>query len=688
MRYLLSKVTENSEAALIVLLILIMFLMIIPMPFWLVDTMIALNLSIAILLAVLAIYIRQPLEISTFPSILLISVLFRLALSITTTRLILTTGSGGNIVSTFGDFVVGGNIVVGIVIFLIITLVQFIVITKGSERIAEVSARFTLDAMPGKQLSIDSDLRNGIINTDQARNARKVLGRQAQFYGAMDGATKFVKGDAIAGLVITVVNLVGGLIIGMAQLGMPFSEALAVYSQQTVGDGLVAQIPALFIAIAAGSVVTRVADDGSENLGKDIGTELIAHPRTLVAVALVLLVFGVIPGFPTIIFVGLSISFFIAGYARHRQIMADDRHSALPTSDFDAVNERMERIQPMSPLSLQIGEGLARDISSRSILETFDEIREEVFSTDGLWLPPIGLAIAKDLPEDSYEILLDAVSKLKGRLPADHVELVDEPDFATLSDVAFTKHDDVIPGRLVHLVQKSECTKLSAHGIGYRPPEKMMAEALKMVIKKSSSHFVGLEETSLLLTHFEKQYGELVTQVKTAGSIHQLSLVLRNLIAEGVSIRNLRAIFQSYLDWVKKEQDPIILAEYVRTSLKDQLCRPYVESDDTMAVILLKSDVEDLIRGSIQESSVGSYLALDADRAGMLTSGVRHFWELATGSGTSCVLVTSLDIRRYVRNALKLNNVDIPVFSYQDVALDIRVHPLGVVDFLEAPENG
>lgn len=687
MRRFLSTLTDNSELALIALLILIMFLMIIPMPYLLVDGLIALNLAIAILLVVTAIYIKQPLEISTFPAILLISVLFRLALSVTTTRLILTTGSGGSIVTAFGAFVVGGNIVVGMVIFLLITVVQFVVIVKGSERIAEVSARFNLDALPGKQLSIDSDLRSGLLTTEAAQRARSVLERQSQFYGAMDGATKFVKGDAIAGLVIIFINIVGGLIIGVVQHDMPIAEAIETYSKQTVGEGLIAQIPALFIAIAAGSVVTRVADERSHNLGRDIGTELVAHPRTLAAVSVVLVIFAFIPGFPTPVFIALAIVFGGASFFSRRSLLAESQRNRLPTSDFNAVDASMRRVQPMAPLCLQIGSAIHEAIGPDRILAAFEQVREDAYAKSGIWLPPIGLTVGARLPADGYEILLDEVTRLGGRLPIDHVELTEETDFAVLGEIAFSAHEDVLAGRVVHLVQAADASKLAALGIAFRPLESILEEALNRVVQKYASHFVGLEETKLLMNHFERQYGELVSQVQSAGSIHLVSSVLQRLVADGVSIRNLRAIFQGYLDWIKKEQDPVVLAEYVRTSIKEQLCHPYVNPDGMMAVLLLQAEAEELIRAGVQETSVGSYLALDSNSASLLTSRVQQYWRLAKENGAACVLVTSIDIRRYVRNALKLNDVDIPVFSYQDIALDVRIHPLGVID-LRSAEQG
>ena len=680
MRRLLTALTSSSEVALIALLIMIMFLMIIPMPFLLVDTLIAINLSIAVLLLITTIYVRQPLEISTFPAILLISVLFRLALSITTTRLILTTGSGGSIVTTFGEFVVGGNIVVGIVIFLIITVVQFVVITKGSERIAEVAARFTLDALPGKQLSIDSDLRSGILTTEQAQEKRKFLERQSQFYGAMDGATKFVKGDAIAGLVITFVNLIGGLIIGMVQLGMPFGEAMAVYSQQTVGDGLVAQIPALFIAIAAGSLVTRVANEDSANLGHDIGLELVSHPRTLIAVACVLGLFSLVPGFPSVIFLVLAATFVGGSFIARHSIESKQTGGDLPISDFNAVDGAMNKVEPMTPLTLQIGVALDRETSSRDLLAAFERLRQRTYARRGIWLPPIGLAIGEGLPEDGFRVTLDDVARLEGRLPPDRLLLLDEVDFAELADVEVVRLDDVLPDRSMAFVKPEDAQKLEQIGIACAPLEAPLEQALDQVVGAYAGHFIGLEETKLLLNHFSKQYAELVNQVQSVGSIGKLAMVLHRFVADGLSIRNLRAILQGYLEWAVKEEDPVVLSEYVRTTLKDQLCHPHVDSEGMMAVLLFQSESEAIIRDGIQETTVGSYLSLDSERTTTLISRVQQFWDNAVQNDTSCVLVTSIDIRRYVRNALKINGIDMPVFSYQDIALDVRIHPVGVID--------
>lgn len=679
-----AALATSSELALIILFMMIMFLMIIPMPFVLVDILIAFNLAIAILLLITTIYIKNPLEISTFPTILLVSVLFRLALSITTTRLILTTGSGGSIVTTFGDFVVSGNIVVGIVIFLIITVVQFVVITKGSERIAEVSARFTLDALPGKQLSIDSDLRNGLLSTEEAKGARAVLGRQSQFYGAMDGATKFVKGDAIAGLVITFVNLVGGLIIGMVQRDLSFGEAIEIYSRQTVGDGLVAQIPALFIAIAAGSLVTRVSDKDSNNLGRDIGGELATRPRTLLAVAAILTLFAFIPGFPSMVFFALAIIFVGSGFLVNRSIVAKKRHEVLASSDFGSVDASMSRVQPMTPLTLQISTGISADLNSADILSTFEQVRERIYSQRGIWLPPIGLAIVEDLPKDGYRILLDEVSRLEGCLPSGYLEFDDEPDFAELENVEIVSRADVIPGRTINLVRVDDAAKLRMLGVNCRSAENILRQAVEQIANSYCSHFIGLEETKLLLNHFGKQYSELVGQVQNVGSISLLSSVLQRFVADDMSIRNLRAILQGYLEWVAKEEDPIVLSEYVRTTLKDQLCHPHVDPEGMMAVLLFQSEAEELIRNSIRETTVGSYLALDSESTSALVSRVQHYWQMALEKGATCVLVTSIDIRRYVRNALRINDVNIPVFSYQDIALDVRIHPIGVIDIHRA----
>jgi type III secretion protein V len=327
----LAQVAQRRDLALVALLFGIVFLMIIPMPTFLVDTLLAFNIAISVTLLILGVYLKDPLEISTLPSIILVSVIFRLALSITTTRLILATGDPGQIVKTFGDFVVFGNLVVGLVIFLIITVVQFMVITKGAERVAEVAARFSLDGLPpGKQMSIDSDLRAGLISVEDARNRRQTLEKEMQFYGAMDGSMKFVKGDSIAGLIITVINLVGGLAIGTAQLGMPMNEALDLYARLTVGDGLVAQIPALMLSITAGAIITRVTTEKSENLGADISLQLFGKPMVLRTAAGVLLIFAFIPGFPVLIFLSLA-AIMIAGRILRKKLKQDGLKKGIST---------------------------------------------------------------------------------------------------------------------------------------------------------------------------------------------------------------------------------------------------------------------------------------------------------------------------------------------------------------------
>jgi len=473
-----AAVTSRNDIVLAILIVSIIFMMILPLPTALVDVLIGTNMTISAILLMVAMYLPSPLSFSSFPSVLLVTTLFRLGISIATTRLILLQGDAGHIIETFGNFVVGGNLIVGLVVFLILTIVQFVVITKGAERVAEVAARFSLDAMPGKQMSIDADLRAGTINMDEARKRRALVEKESQLYGAMDGAMKFVKGDAIAGLIIVAVNLLGGILIGTMQRGLTAGEAVQVYSILTIGDGLIAQIPALFIAICAGIIVTRVqtGDGGPSNVGKDIGTQVLAQPRALLIAAAVALGMGLIPGMPTLTFFTLAAVVGVIGFVLLRgtrkvvdektgeiteipALAADGQPPAKPQADGGATE-----FAPTLPLIMDVAAGLQRHFDADELNQELIKIRRALYFDLGVPFPGIQLRFNDALPENAYLILLSEVPVSQGQLRPGYVLARDTEQNLQALQVPYTTDKRFLPGVPTIWVEAAHTATLSAAG--------------------------------------------------------------------------------------------------------------------------------------------------------------------------------------------------------------------------------
>jgi type III secretion protein V len=462
----LAILAQRADLVLALLIVATIFMMILPLPTLLVDTLIALNMGIAAILLMVSMYLPNPLAFSSFPTVLLVTTLFRLALSISTTRLVLLDGYAGEIINTFGNFVIGGNLVVGLVVFMILTIVQFIVITKGAERVAEVGARFSLDAMPGKQMSIDGDMRAGVIDQDEARRRREIVQKESQLYGAMDGAMKFVKGDAIAGLIIVGVNLLGGMTIGVLQKGLTASEAIKVYSLLTIGDGLIGQIPALFISITAGIIVTRVsAEGGSSNIGQDIGTQIMAHPRALLIGAGILMLLGVVPGMPTAIFAIIAFSVALLGYTLHRgaREVVDQKTGKVTTVPAMAAAgekpkaraEPTDDFAPTVPLLMDVASPLQTTFSAEVLNEELLKVRRALYFDLGVPFPGIQLRFNDRLPTETYAILLAEVPVSQGRLRPGYLLVREDPDNLKALQVPFETDKKFLPNLPTIWVQDS-----------------------------------------------------------------------------------------------------------------------------------------------------------------------------------------------------------------------------------------
>ena len=691
---LLARLSERlagrQDVVLAVFVVSVIFMLIIPLPTLLVDILIASNISIAVILLMVAVYLAAPLDFAAFPAVLLITTLFRLALSISTTRLILLQADAGRIVETFGSFVVGGNLVVGLVIFLILTIVQFVVITKGAERVAEVSARFSLDALPGKQLSIDADLRSGALSLEEARELRARTQRESRLYGSMDGAMKFVKGDAIATLIIVFVNLLGGLAIGTLQRGLSFEEAIRTYSVLTIGDGLIAQIPALFISITAGIIVTRVTDDsagGQTNLGRDISAQVGAEPRALLIAAAMLAVFAFVPGFPVAVFLVLAAALGIPAAAslaaRRAAPMAGEAPLAPsevaepaegPAGGFEAARD--EIFAPTVPLMVELGPAAAGLARAGALREAVNRARVSIYYRLGVSLPLVEIRAQPRLEGLAYRVFVGEIPAGEGELKAEALFVPDLPENLEAFSIPFEEGPPLVAGVRSLWAPRSSEQALEAAGVRFLRPVEVLAWHAETVFARHAASFLGIQETRRILERMEAGHGELVKEVQRALPIQTVAELLRRLVQENVSVRDLRQIFGAIVEWGGREKDPIVLVEHIRAALARQISYQYASSNNLLTAFLLDAEVEETVRAAVRQTSGGSYLALKPEVSRRIVEAIAAATEHARGGGTPSVLVTEMDIRRYLRRLIEVELPELPVLSFQEVAPEITLQPL------------
>ncbi|MEM9280414.1 MAG: type III secretion system export apparatus subunit SctV [Verrucomicrobiota bacterium] len=683
------RIMRFSDLFLAFLVVAIVSLMIIPLPTFIVDMLLATNLGLAVTLLMMSLYIPTALAFSTFPSMLLFTTLLRLALNITTTRLILIKADAGEIIDTFGNFVVAGNLVVGAVIFLIITIVQFLVISKGSERVAEVGARFTLDAMPGKQMSIDADMRAGVIDIEEARELRENVSKESQLYGAMDGAMKFVKGDAIAGIIITAINIIGGLTIGMMQRGMTAGDALQKYSILTIGDGLVSQIPALLISITAGIIVTRVSSDDSPALGSDIGNQILGQPKALMIGGCMLLLFALIPGFPKVPFILLGMISITIGYGltKRQQAMASgeiEKEDLMPAAapaggGAKPKPEVEEGLSITVPLMVDASTSIQDELDPEEMNAELIQIRRALYNDLGVPFPGIHLRFVDGLPQDTYRILLQEIPISEGVIRRGKVMARESPENLDIVGIEHEEGDAISPGKPSVWVDESAAPALERAGIAYYDGSRILTFHLSIILKKYGSDFIGLQETRYLLTEMEAEFPELVKEVQRLLPTPKINEILQRLVQEEISIRNLRTILQALVEWGQKEKDPVLLAEYVRGTLKRFISYKYSSGQNVLAVYLLDQDVEEMIRKGIRQTSGGSYLALNpADTRNFSSAVLSEIGDIKSARQRP-VILTSMDLRRYVKKLLELEVPDLAVLSHQELTQEITVQPLGKI---------
>lgn len=679
--------------------------LILPLPSGLIDALLALNLSLSAVILVAVLLSPKPLAISTFPTLLLITTLFRLALNVSTTRMILATGSAGEVVRAFGQFVLRGDVVVGMVIFLVITVVQLLVIGKGAERVAEVGARFTLDAMPGKQMSIDAALRSGAITDEEAQEKRQELGRESQFYGAMDGAMKFIKGDAIAGLVITALNLVAGLAIGVMRLDMPVGEAAEVYSVLTVGDGLVSQIPALLITLSAGLLSTRVASRQPEQgLAESMQNELLSSPKVLGVGAGFALALGLIPGLPLIPFLVISLSLALlalwlqrenlaleAGYPAAMGTALHALEHTLQTRAQVPTRSLLDEMLPSVPLlgidldprlteALGFGPG-KKDAQTELLGQLVPQLRDAIYLETGVKLPGVRVrSNTPELPPGGCVIRLKDIPMRELQVASDRLLAIESPERLQRLGVCAEAADHPMRGLSASWVAFEDRPLLESAGVSTWTPSGVVALELAQLARSRLKDFVGLHETQEILDRMEEAYPALVKAViPKLLSTGQLSEILRRLIDEAVSIRDMKSILEAIAEFGQSETSSVELTELVRSALSLQLAYVHAGLGQSISVLLLDAVIEDTIESSIHVADGARYLAIEPELRDQMLLKIARALQPVFKEGLRPVILTRAEIRRYVRKLVEERLPEISVLSYQELPPQLMVHPLGRV---------
>ncbi|MEW5739546.1 MAG: type III secretion system export apparatus subunit SctV [Myxococcota bacterium] len=673
----LARAKTSSDIVLAVVMAMIIGAMIVPLPPWVLDAGIAVNLAAAAALLVAALYAKDALKVAAFPTLLLLTTLFRLAMNVSSTRLALSEGHAGEIIQAFGEFVVRGDYVVGAVIFAILTLVQFLVVAKGAERVAEVSARFTLDAMPGKQMSIDADLRAGAISQDDARARRRALERESQLFGSMDGAMKFVKGDVIAGLVITLINLVGGFIIGVVQNGMTAAEAAGTYALIAIGDGLVSQIPSLCIAVAAGIVVTRVASEKEEDsLGTDIGAQFFGQYKALFVVAGLCLALAAMPGMPHLTFVLIAGGAVLVGLGlkRLKNKPAEAKDTAKPSAavaSSSAAPAQAPKLHELphavTPLTLDLAGDLTELVEEAGqafVHVDLEKARERLFLELGVRVPGFRVRTGAPLPSKGWALSIDEVPAGRGVVPAGTLFVLASPAELANHGIQGAEQVELAGGRMISRVSEAMRPQLEALGVPLRLPRELVAEQIAAQLRKRAPSFLGVQEVQAALTTLEQQSPALVKEALQKVPLPLMTDVLKRLLQEQVSIRNLRAILDALVS-PTTEGDAAQLAERCRSALARQISFQYA-SNGPLYAYLVDPAVEETLR------QAGPTAAIDPMEAGAILEGVKRLAKQG-----KAVLLSSPDVRRMLRRLVEGAFPEVAVLTFTELDPELQVRPVG-----------
>lgn len=682
---LLKKFRLKSEYSILVMMIMVIVMLIIPLPTSLIDFLIGLNMTMALSIFLGSFYLSNILEFSTFPSILLISTLFRLAISISTTRLILMNADAGDIITSFGQFVIGDNLIVGFVIFFIVTIVQFIVITKGTERIAEVSARFSLDAMPGKQMSIDADLKAGVLDEVSVQEKRRNLETESQMYGSLDGAMKFIKGDAIASIIIIFVNLIGGISVGTLQHSMKLSEAMSTYAILTIGDALVAQIPALLISISGGFIVTRVNNNEEKNLGEKVIRDLFANKFILLLTASLSLLIAMLPGFPSWVFIGLAILFLAIYYKSWRENKVTGSN---PDGTNSGGNKQSSDNKGLTSID---GEYISETIpviltfcqNYRSELESYQLsglLKKRFFVEYGVTLPDIHIAYA---PESECRFMNVAINEIfaasyaiipgmeKILMRGDELQVIDN------AVISVSHHEEVsywLP----------EENKERAGKLGYYTKSAIdeIYSCLSTLLSRNITEFFGIQEAKTLLDSLETKYPDLLKECYRNATVQRISEVFQRLLQERISIRNMKLIMESLVQWSSKEKDPVMLVEHVRSALSRYISNRF-SYNGMLRALMLDYSLEEKVRSGIRQASSGSFINLSPSEVDSIVEEIAAWLSANDIVSRDVVFLVSVDIRRFFKKIIETRYPELDVLSLGEISdgIDVNVIHTLSIDF-------
>jgi len=689
---MLERLLRQSDLVLAVGVVVILIFMIVPMPAFLLDLSLSFSITVSIVIILVSAYTKKPLDFSVFPSVLLVTTLLRLSLNIASTRLILMHGdtgtdAAGKVIKAFGEFVIGGNFVVGFIVFLILVIINFVVITKGAGRIAEVSARFTLDAMPGKQMSIDADLNAGLIDDREARRRRQEISREADFYGAMDGASKFVRGDAIAAIVIMAVNIIGGFLIGVLQKNMSVTDAVTTYTILTVGEGLVAQIPALIISTASGLIVTRAASEA--NLGEDIVRQVIVNPKALGTAAGILGLLGLIPGLPHIPFLTLAAAAGAAAYYLGRSQEAELAAAAagvpgaapgVPGAEATRPSETLESLLPVDPVSLEIGYGLIPLVEEGGpLLSRIKAIRKQMVTDMGFIVPPVHIKDNLTLKPTGYSVLVRGVEVASGEVILNrHLAITPGTETEYIEGI---RTKDPAFGLDAIWIEDRDLERAQIAGYTVVDVPSVITTHLTELLKNHAHELLGKQDVQRLLDNLSKTHPKVVDDlVPSQLSLGVVQRVLQNLLKERISIRDLQSILEALSDYAAITKDPEVLTEYARQAMARNITKQVQNYDGSVSVLIMDPKVERLIVESIQATPQGmTYLSLDPAVADRIAERIRKNFEDGMARGYQPVLLCSQTIRRFVKRLTDRISSSIMVISNSEIAPNTKILSLGTI---------
>lgn len=664
----------------------IILMIIIPLPPFLLDMMLAINIGLSVLILLMTILSTSILELSIFPTILLVTTLFRLGLNISSTRLILGQGYAGNVIESFGSFVVGGNYIVGIIIFLIIVIIQFVVITNGSSRVSEVSARFTLDAMPGKQMSIDADLNAGMIDEKTARKRRKELQQEAEFYGSMDGASKFVKGDAIAGIIITTINILAGIVIGVVMLDMDFMESIQTYTRLTIGDGLVSQVPALIISTSAGILVTKV--NGDENFSKQLGKQLISIPKAVIMSGIVLVVLGLLPGLPKLSFFTLGAGAIFIGYTLKKEEKEAQEESLYEEEAAPTAEESLENAEDVSvllnvePIEIEIGYGiipLADESSGGDLLQRIVSVRRQCAIDMGIIVHPIRIRDNLQLNPNQYTIKIKGIPVTTYELMPNMLLCMNPMGMDVDLDGISTKEPTF--GLDALWIEKDKAEEAELYGFTVVDPTTILVTHLLETIKSKSHELMGRQEVKAIIDATREKYSavveELIPDLMTLGEVQK---VFQNLLKEKVSIKDRVTILETLADNARNTKDLELLTEYVRMAMSRSICLELIDENNSIVVTTLSMDIENLVSNSLQRSVNGTYPAIDPETTNQIFKGIQSTIESVNFNNNRPIILVSPKIRAPFRKLVEMVFTNLTILSLNEIPNDIQIKSQGVIN--------